>query len=107
MRLKLAFHRTRPDAWLHIREVDFSYPSGHSVTAVFFVGLALLACDAPVPRPLVSTLVALLAVGAIGLPWSRLALGAHYLTDVIGGLLFGLGWLCIVAIALLRLAARA
>jgi membrane-associated phospholipid phosphatase len=108
MLLKLAFHRTRPDAWLHRREVDFSYPSGHSVTGVvFFVGLALLAWDAPVPRPLTLTLVALLLACAIGLPWSRLALGAHYLTDVIGGLLFGVGWLCVVAIALLHLAARA
>ncbi|HTJ26388.1 MAG TPA: phosphatase PAP2 family protein [Candidatus Limnocylindria bacterium] len=105
--LKLAFHRARPDAWLRIREVDFSYPSGHAVTAaLFFLGLALLASQAPLPRPFVSLLVALLALCVIGLPWSRLALGAHYLTDVVGGFCFGLAWLCVVAVALVRLAAR-
>jgi membrane-associated phospholipid phosphatase len=103
--LKLAFHRSRPDAWLRIREVDFSYPSGHAVTAiVFFAGLALLAWHAPLPRPFASVLVTLLALCVVGLPWSRLALGAHYLTDVAGGLLFGIASLCVTAIALLRLA---
>jgi hypothetical protein len=27
-----------------------------------------------------------------GIPWSRLALGAHHLTDVLDDFLFGLGW---------------
>jgi hypothetical protein len=31
-----------------------------------------------------------------GIPWSRLALSAHYATDVLGGLLLGAGWLALM-----------
>ncbi|HEV3085849.1 MAG TPA: phosphatase PAP2 family protein [Candidatus Elarobacter sp.] len=99
--LKLGLHRTRPDGWLMIRETDFSYPSGHAATAVvFFVGFAILAWHAPFPRPAAAAISAVLLVCAIGIPWSRLALGAHYLTDVIGGLLLGAAFLC-AALALI------
>lgn len=99
--LKFVFHRVRPDYWLVYKEIDFSYPSGHSTTAVvFFVGILLVfAREAQLPRPASIAVISALAICALGLPWSRLALGAHYGTDIVGGLLFGLGWLC-VAIAL-------
>jgi membrane-associated phospholipid phosphatase len=44
----------------------------------------------------------------IGIPWSRLALDAHYATDVIGGLVFGCGWLCatIAIVGRLTMASR-
>ncbi len=101
--IKLLFHRARPDAWLAIHEKDLSYPSGHAVTSiVFFVGMALLAWHAPLPRPLALALVAACAVCVVGIPWSRLALSAHYATDVLGGLLFGAAWLCVALAVILR-----
>ncbi len=103
--VKLLFHRARPDAWLRIHETDLSYPSGHAVTAVvFFVGFALLAWHAPLPRPVAGALVAVLLVCAAGIPWSRLALAAHYFTDVLGGLLFGTAFLCAAFALILRYA---
>ena len=103
--LKLLFHRARPDAWIGIRETDFSYPSGHAVTSIlFFVGFAILAWHASLPRPLAAMLVAILGVCAIGIPWSRLALSAHYLTDIIGGMLLGTAFLCAAFAVILRLA---
>ena len=103
--LKLGLHRSRPDHWLVIHEKDWSYPSGHAVTAVvFFVGLAILAWHAPLPRPLAGVIVAMLLICAVGIPWSRLALGAHYLTDVIGGLLLGTAFLCAAFALILRFA---
>jgi len=97
--LKPVFHRTRPDAWLRIHEVDLSYPSGHAVTTMVFYGsLLLLALRAPgLPRPLAYALASACGICIFGIPWSRLALGAHYATDVLGGLLFGGGSLCVLA----------
>jgi undecaprenyl-diphosphatase len=92
--IKPAYHRTRPDYWLIRREVDTSFPSGHSATAItFFLAALLLVSHAPVAPAVRIVGTAVLAGCVVGIPWSRLVLGAHYLTDVIGGLLFGSGWL--------------
>jgi membrane-associated phospholipid phosphatase len=100
---KLVFHRTRPGGELGIKETDLSFPSGHSVTAVvFFVGFAILAWHAPLPRPLAAAVCIVLVACAAGIPWSRLALGAHYPTDVLGGLLLGAAFLCAALAVLLR-----
>jgi membrane-associated phospholipid phosphatase len=98
MVLKAVFHRPRPDNLLIFKEPDTSFPSGHSVTAiVFYLALAfVLARSDVLPRPLAPALAAVLALCVAGLPWSRLSLGAHYLSDVCGGLLFGAGWLCVM-----------
>jgi undecaprenyl-diphosphatase len=101
--LKLAFARKRPYAFIGRREREASYPSGHSLTAiVFFGGFAVLASGAPFPTAVGSVLVAALLVCALAIPWSRLALGAHYLTDVVGGVVLGAGWLCAFLAALLH-----
>jgi membrane-associated phospholipid phosphatase len=106
--LKLLFHRARPDAWLSIHESDLSFPSGHAVTAVvLYAGLAVLAWHAPVPRPVAMAVVAVLGVCVVGIPWSRIALSAHYLTDVIGGLFLGVAFLCLALAAILRAAPSA
>jgi len=107
--LKPVFHRLRPDHFLLYREKDLSFPSGHATTSiVFFLGLSLLAARLPnVPRSLAASLTALAGICVVAIPWSRLALGAHYATDVTGGLLFGTGTLCAVIALLLRFGALA
>lgn len=70
-----------------------SFPSGHSQSAIVGYGLLLvvfLPLVAPRFRPLLVA-VATLAVLAIG--FSRIALGVHYLSDVIGAYLIGTVWL--------------
>ena len=92
--LKPLFHRTRPDDWLLNHEVDLSYPSGHSATAItFFLALLVLVWNARIPGPAQIALSIVLGACVFGIPWSRLALGAHYATDILGGLLFGTAWL--------------
>jgi membrane-associated phospholipid phosphatase len=89
------FARARPDAWLYRHEPGFSYPSGHATTAVVFYGAwALTLWASPLPAPARVFGCTLLAVWALGIGWSRIVLGAHFPTDVAGGVLFGLGWLC-------------
>jgi len=94
--LKEIFHRTRPAGWLVFHEPDFSFPSGHAVTSiVFYLALAMLVLRTDiVPHPFAVPLAIVLVICVVGIPWSRLSLDAHYATDVIGGLVFGCGWLC-------------
>ena len=93
--LKNIFQRPRPDfvnAFYH--ETGYSFPSGHSMMAVLFYGMAgfLLASQLKTWK-----WRAWLGMGVftlcllIGL--SRLALGVHFLTDVLGGWAAGLTWL--------------
>lgn len=88
--VKLVVHRPRPVDALIIVPTTFSYPSGHSAAAsALFLTLALLAAGterrAGPRRVLIGGGIAL----AILVAWSRVYLGVHYFTDVIGGLLLG------------------
>lgn len=91
--LKAIFARARPDAGF-VAETGFSYPSGHAFMAVVFYGyLAFLAwqtTDSWLWRLLAVTgsLVMIVLMGT-----SRLYLGVHWLTDVLGGYVAGLAWL--------------
>jgi undecaprenyl-diphosphatase len=92
---KPRFKRVRPDYWLVGLDAGHSYPSGHATTAVvFYAGWAFIAGLSALPEPAKVAAVVILALWALGIAWSRLALGAHYLSDVAGGALFGGAWLC-------------
>ncbi len=93
--LKRLFLRERRDDWLRRRERGLSYPSGHATTAIVFFGGWLLAlAEVPMPPGIRFVAGAALAVWMLGIGWSRVALGAHYTTDVLGGMLFGSAWMC-------------
>jgi undecaprenyl-diphosphatase len=100
---KRRFCRKRPDDWIFHEELGFSYPSGHASTAALFFGSWLVyAILAGGWHPGAVAAIAVLAVWIVGIDWSRVALGAHYPTDVAGGTLFGCGWLALVWGALLH-----
>jgi len=105
--VKLGFRRPRQTTWVGYHEPDMSFPSGHTTTAVvFFAGFAILALHAPFPPAAAAALAAPLLVCVVAIPWSRLALGAHYVTDILGGALFGAAWLCAALAGIVALYAR-
>jgi undecaprenyl-diphosphatase len=94
---KARYRRVRPEYWVVGLDIGKSYPSGHAVTAmVYFCGWACVVAFSALVPDLKYALVALLVAWAVFVDWSRLALGAHYLTDIAGGTLLGSAWLCAV-----------
>jgi undecaprenyl-diphosphatase len=82
------FARPRRLDWVVKHETAFSYPSSHAAVATAFYAL----CAAFIARSTLryKALVAgALIVLSAGILWSRLALGAHYVTDLAGGVLWG------------------
>lgn len=73
-----------------------SWPSGHT-TAVMSLALALVIVSPPRFRPLAAAAGGLLTVATV---YSILILGAHYPSDVVGGLLVATGWACLASTAL-------
>jgi membrane protein DedA with SNARE-associated domain/membrane-associated phospholipid phosphatase len=93
---KVAFHRQRPSGVSVYAETSFSFPSGHAVISAALYGFAVyfLWRLAATWRTRLNILFAgLFLVAAIG--FSRLYLGVHFLSDVLGGYLLGLLWLII------------
>jgi membrane-associated phospholipid phosphatase len=88
--LKNVFHRPRPEYWILIREPTYAYSSGHAMFALLVYWLwGWFIWRSDLSRPVRLTVAPLLWLWGCGVLWSRLALGAHYVTDLIGGLLLG------------------
>ena len=93
--LKTFFHRARPSLQL-VTAHGYSFPSGHSFTAALVYGLLAVVVwrgrwglGAGARIGLTVALVGLAAlVGA-----SRIVLGVHYATDVLGGFALAASWL--------------
>ena len=95
--LKLAVHRQRP--FVEGPFVDwsgYSFASGHTIGATLLYGQLLLFV-LPVLKArhwrrlcIISAVLLVLLVG-----FSRVALGAHFLTDVLAGMIFGTIWLAL------------
>jgi undecaprenyl-diphosphatase len=100
--LKLVFYRPRPhfdDPILSL--TGYSFPSGHTMAATVLYGVLAVLLITKVKRrrsKVVITLSASLLIAAVG--FSRMYLGAHYLSDVLGAIAEGLAWmsLCLTVI---------
>jgi len=90
--LKLAFQRPRPDlSWRLIAQSGYSFPSGHALTSMVVFGLLLYLVRRYVTnKTRANALTALLLIPLIFVGLSRIYLGVHFPTDVLGGWLLGL-----------------
>ena len=103
--LKAVFGKVRPDLWESaIVDTSFSYPSGHALGSTILYGFSayLLATHYPRFAGLIYTLAVLL-IATIG--FSRLYLGVHWPTDIVGGYGIGFLWLtfCVTMLKLNKL----
>lgn len=106
--LKRLFDRPRPALVPHLSYVtSSSFPSGHSMVATCtYLTLAALVAgvtSAPWARHYAFTL-AMLASLLVGL--SRVFLGVHYPTDVLGGWMVGIAWALVCLLVSHRLRAQ-
>lgn len=101
--LKTIVHRARPpEVFANTMPSSYSFPSGHALFAfVFYLSVAMIV--APRLNGIARATfwsVAVLLVVLIGA--SRLFLGVHYPTDVLGGYIAGAFWLSVVQLSLPR-----
>ena len=103
--LKSVFGKARPTLWESaIEDPSFSYPSGHALGSTVLYGFIAYLIATRYPQfSLLVYAVAVCLIGAIGL--SRLYLGVHWPTDIIGGYGIGFLWLtfCITMLKLKRI----
>ena len=101
--LKILDQVARPTNAL-LADQGFSYPSGHSAGVVVFMGIlayfAWLHWQGIRSRVLIGVSLGA-AVGIVG--FDRIYLGVHWLSDVLGGWLFGAFWLSFVILVFERL----
>jgi undecaprenyl-diphosphatase len=98
--LKARYGRARPQNWLYRQELNAAYPSGHAATAVVtYAGLFLLLIGGTHDANAQAVLACAAIVFVAGIGWSRVALGAHYLSDVIAGYALGTATLLLTVAA--------
>jgi len=91
--VKVAVDRDRPSLEDPVATAfGNSFPSGHSMMSLVTFG-ALLLIFLPVMRRHRGTAIALVGVWVFAIGCTRLALGVHYISDVIGGWVLGAAWL--------------
>lgn len=98
--LKLVVHRTRPVFSDAVASAPgYSFPSGHALTSVVAFGVALLLV-LPLLRGVWRAVAWTVASGCVLLVgFARVALGVHFISDVLAGWLIGLGWLAVTVAA--------
>jgi membrane-associated phospholipid phosphatase len=104
--LKYVFRRGRPSFTNPLVNIaTYSFPSGHTAGATVFYSVLAAYLMSRTASVAMRCLIAVLATAmALLVGLSRIYLGAHYLSDVVGAILEGLAWLavCLTAVATAR-----
>lgn len=96
--IKILFQRPRPDESLHlIQQGGYSFTSGHSITSMVVFGLLIWLVRKYVRDKKTSNILTILLV----IPWiciglSRIYMGVHFPTDVLGGWALGVVVLMVI-----------
>ena len=86
--LKYGIQRPRPIALYDGAEL-FSFPSGHATMAALIFGILAVLVSHSMGRWGRALVYAICGILVVAIAYSRVYLGVHWLSDVLGGLLFG------------------
>ena len=88
--IKFLIKRPRPNVLRLVTETNYSYPSGHAMISVLFYGsiITLLNRNNIKYRKIIN-IILMLIILLVGV--SRIYLGVHYASDIIGGYLISTG----------------
>ncbi len=94
--LKFIFRRPRPDEiYRLITESNYSFPSGHAMISILFYGsIIVLINRSNIKHKKVLNTLIILIILLIGI--TRVYLGVHYVSDVIGGYLISLSIIVLI-----------
>ena len=92
--LKNILQRPRPTEYRIIDEIGYSFPSGHSMISMAFYGLLIYLIYKNIKnKSLKWILIILLSILILFIGISRIYLGVHYVSDVLGGFLVSISYL--------------
>ena len=94
--IKHIVRRPRPNVLRLVEESGYSFPSGHSMISVAFYGLVIYLVYKNVNNKYLKwTLITLLSLLILTIGFSRIYVGVHYFTDVVGGFFLALAYLIV------------
>jgi undecaprenyl-diphosphatase len=100
--LKNIFQRTRPTDGLMVH-TGYSFPSGHTMGVLALYGLLIILVMLYFRKDLIRNLLLSLFYLLIPLiAWSRIHLGVHYPSDILGSFFLGSGLLLIARLILIH-----
>lgn len=104
--LKQIINRARPDVEHLVTVKTLSYPSGHAMTAMAFYGfLIYLIFTFKIRKVVKFPLILILTFLILSIGISRIYLGVHFPSDVLGGFIAGFIWVvfCILILTILKI----
>ena len=94
--IKVIVKRERPISWFLVEESGYSFPSGHAMASVCFYGLIIyLLYRSNIEKKYKIVIITFLTLLILLIALSRIYLGVHYASDVIGGVVIALIYLVI------------
>lgn len=94
--LKNIIQRPRPSGIRLIIESGYSFPSGHSMASMAFYGFLIYLIYKYVKNKKIKwTLISILSILIATIGLSRIYLGVHYISDVLGGFLISISYLIV------------
>ena len=101
--IKRILQRPRPTEYRLIEETGFSFPSGHSMVSMAFYGYLIYLIYKYVKNKYLKWIsIVLLSILICSIGISRIYLGVHYTSDVLGGFLISLSYLIVYTLIVNR-----